>query len=81
MATLAIDAKSLINGSIMRTQTIKLSDISREPHPTPCGDCGRTYLNGENITWTVPTAPSGNRVVWSGCCDCWIRRTDPNREI
>lgn len=54
-----------------------LHDVRRAPHPTPCPDCGRTYLNGEGITWTVPDPDGGQRTVWSGCVDCWIRRTNP----
>ena len=53
-------------------------DITREPHPEPCPDCHRVYLNGENVTITVPTRPLGTRVVWSGCADCWVKRTNPH---
>ena len=55
----------------------RLRDMSREPYPAPCPDCGRTYLNGENVTWQVPATDGGQRVVWSGCADCWVRRTNP----
>lgn len=58
----------------------RITDLARDPHPVPCPDCGRAYLNGENITVHAPTAePNGTRVVWSGCVDCWVRRTDPAR--
>lgn len=57
----------------------RLVEMIRKEHPEPCTDCGRTYLQGENITWQVPTAePNGHRVVWEGCVDCWIRRTNPD---
>lgn len=78
----AIDGGSIkLSPYISTDPNIIATDPTRWPHREPCPDCGRVYLNGENITWTVPTAPSGNRVVWSGCCDCWIRRTEPSREI
>lgn len=56
---------------------LTLRDITREPQTEPCPDCGRTYLNGENVTMTVPGRGHRVRVVWSGCADCWVRRTNP----
>jgi hypothetical protein len=53
----------------------RLTDPTREPAPTPCPDCGRAYLNGENVTLAVPAPGGGSRVAWSGCVDCWVRRT------
>lgn len=61
-------------------QTFSLVDTTRQPHSTPCPDCSRTYLNGENVTMTVPSSEGGYRVVWSGCCDCWIGRTSPGKD-
>ena len=61
----------------MSAETFSIRDIGREPVSEPCPDCGRTYLQGERVTVTVPTPTIGYRDVWSGCCDCWVRRTDP----
>lgn len=59
---------------------MRLRIMAREPHGKPCGDCGREHLNGEHVQWYVPTAePNGRRLVWEGCIDCYVRRTDPNR--
>lgn len=55
-----------------------LRDTTRDPSPQPCPDCGRTHIQGEHIVWQVPTVePYGYRVVWEGCADCWVRRTNP----
>ena len=58
-----------------------LRDTSRDPHRDPCPDCGRTHMQGEHVVWTVPATEGGYRVVWSGCCDCWVRRTSPTYRI
>lgn len=55
----------------------KLTDPSREPHASPCPDCGRIYMNGENVRINVPDAAGGFRAAWSGCVDCWVLRTEP----
>jgi len=59
---------------------IDLTDSRVQPHPQPCQDCGRPHLNGEHVGFTVtrvPTAddPATERMVWSGCADCWEKRT------
>jgi hypothetical protein len=59
---------------------IDLTDPRVQPFPHPCRDCGRPYLNGEHVGFTVarvPTAddPAEERTVWSGCVDCWEKRT------
>jgi len=55
-----------------------LTDITRENFPTPCPDCHREHLNGEHVSFSVPTPEGGlSRIVWEGCADCWIRRTNP----
>ena len=59
----------------------QLHDISRDVHLSSCGDCGREHINGEHVVWTVPTNDNGagsTRIVWEGCADCYIRRTNPN---
>lgn len=57
-----------------------LTDQSRNLYPKPCPDCGRSYLNGENVTWNVPMAESNSyRTVWTGCVDCWLKRTNPQQ--
>lgn len=57
---------------------VSLRDTSRDPYPDPCIDCGRAHLNGEHVVWSAPLAePNQTRIVWQGCVDCFIRRTDP----
>lgn len=57
---------------------VKIVDQSRETHPEPCGDCGRTHLKGEHVAVSVPTPDNDVRIVWWGCIDCWLRRTSPD---
>ena len=61
-----------------RTPSFAIIDTARQPYPEPCGDCGRDYLRGERIEWRVPALPSGDRLVWHGCTDCFLRRTGPS---
>lgn len=60
---------------------LTITDTTREPHKAPCPDCGRTYLNGENVTISVPAPDGGYRTPWSGCVDCWVKRTSPGRGL
>lgn len=53
---------------------LRLVDQTREPHQTPCIDCGRTHLQGEHVMWRPI-----DRLVWEGCADCWIKRTNPTK--
>lgn len=60
------------------SKNLILRDTQRDPHPEPCSDCGRTHLNGEHLEFRVVTAiPGEYRVVWEGCVDCWLIRTNP----
>ena len=52
-----------------------------ERDPDRCRDCGRVHLRGEHVSWEVPTPDGGHRVAWEGCCDCWLRRTDPFKPV
>ena len=65
---------------IVESSHLNLLDISYEPHPIPCSDCGRIYLNGENVTFNVPAGDGSQRTVWYGCVDCWILRTNPAKQ-
>ena len=67
----------------IHVENMRLRDMSREPYPTPCPDCGRTYLNGEGISISVPAPENKTRIAWSGCIDCWLRRTSlgHNKEV
>lgn len=66
-----------MNEHILTGTECEFRDPSRDPAPNPCPDCKRTYLNGENITIMVPVPDGGQRIVWSGCVDCWLIRTQP----
>lgn len=58
-----------------------IEDASRQPYSDPCPDCGRTHMRGEHVRVMAPApTPGENRVAWQGCVDCWVARTDPNRE-
>lgn len=62
------------------TQGLVLRDTWLDPHPEPCSDCGRTHLQGEHLALQVVTAVPGEyRVVWEGCVDCWLLRTNPGK--
>lgn len=61
----------------MSDHSINLTDVTRQPHPDPCPDCGQEHMNGEHISLTVPASDGGTRTVWEGCADCWAKRTDP----
>lgn len=61
-------------------QEFVIRDTQRDPHPQPCGDCGRIHLQGEHLAFRVVTSVPGEyRVVWEGCVDCWLLRTNPGR--
>lgn len=57
---------------------VKIADQSRETHPEPCSDCGRTHLKGEHVVVSVPTPDNDVRIAWWGCIDCWLQRTSPD---
>lgn len=64
-----------------QAEEMVIRDQTREPFPEPCGDCGRDYLYGERVEWRVPTPFSNEtRLAWSGCVDCFLRRTTQPRE-
>ena len=60
--------------NVRATASSALRDSSAEPHATPCRDCQQVHLQGNHIAMTAV----GGRVVWEGCSDCWVRRTDPS---
>lgn len=45
-----------------------------DPMPDPCPDCKRTYSVRETVSVNVKGRPDP---VWTGCVDCWVRRTGP----
>jgi hypothetical protein len=52
----------------------QITDRSKESMAAPCPDCGREYTFGENVEVRVQERPEP---VWTGCIDCWVRRTSP----